>query len=199
MASEYEELVDKALAGDAEAAVELKEKYSGSNLRDQAETSSKKLQEWAPLVKQQRLQEAVAALPEELRSYSVSLEDLGEVPPEGITTELVKSKAEAKQTAVLKLRQQAATDAGFETVEEYEQALSAIRKQKETTVKVTELVGAAIGSSGGVVPSEAPKEPHEQMFDAHEAARKSGKTQDYAIGEGIEALFTAQAPVEGEG
>ena len=199
MASEYEELVDKALAGDAEAAVELKEKYSGSNLRDQAETSSKKLQEWAPLVKQQRLQEAVAALPEELRSYSVSLEDLGEVPPEGITTELVKSKAEAKQAAVLKLRQQAATDAGFETVEEYEQALSAIRKQKETTVKVTELVGAAIGSSGGVVPPEAPKEPHEQMFDAHEAARKSGKTQDYAIGEGIEALFTAQAPVEGEG
>jgi len=199
MASEYEELVDKALAGDAEAAVELKEKYSGSNLRDQAETSSKKLQEWAPLVKQQRLQEAVAALPEELRSYSVSLEDLGEVPPEGITTELVKSKAEAKQTAVLKLRQQAATDAGFETVEEYEQALSAIRKQKEATVKATELVGAAIGSSGGVVPPEAPKEPHEQMFDAHEAARKSGKTQDYAIGEGIEALFTAQAPVEGEG
>lgn len=199
MASEYEELVDKALAGDAEAAVELKEKYSGSNLRDQAETSSKKLQEWAPLVKQQRLQEAVAALPEELRSYSVSLEDLGEVPPEGITTELVKSKAEAKQTAVLKLRQQAATDAGFETVEEYEQALSAIRKQKEATVKATELVGAAIGSSGGVVPPEAPKEPHEQMFDAHEAARKSGKTQDYAMGEGIEALFTAQAPVEGEG
>jgi len=199
MASEYEELVDKALAGDAEAAVELKEKYSGSNLRDQAETSSKKLQEWAPLVKQQRLQEAVAALPEELRSYSVSLEDLGEVPPEGITTELVKSKAEAKQAAVLKLRQQAATDAGFETVEEYEQALSAIRKQKEATVKATELVGAAIGSSGGVVPPEAPKEPHEQMFDAHEAARKSGKTQDYAIGEGIEALFTAQAPVEGEG
>lgn len=195
---EFEDLIAQAKAGDSTALDSLEEKYSGSALRKKAEEAAeaqKRYETGLPYIRQAKFAELLDQMPSDIE-VELTLEDLGEVPPEDITLDLLKSKASAKQEQLTEFNRQAAKQAGFETVEEYQAALQTAKQAQEEKTKAMTAVGSAASSGGGAPPKEESTEPHEAMFAGYEAAIKAGQTKDYAMGEGLHDLLTAQAPVE---
>jgi len=199
---EYEDLVDQASQGDTDAAETLKTKYGSTKLREEAAKGAavaKAYEESLPLARRGAFAQAAEALDDSLRQM-VRLEDIGEVPPQEITAELLKSKAQSNLNAANERKLTSAKESGFETVEEYDAALQTLKEQQNTRQRQLEAVGAATASgSGGTPVPEGTQTPFEAGKAAFDAAKNTGASDDVAHGEFVHQLLAAQAPMELEG
>lgn len=191
----FEDLVERARNGDSEALDELENEFSGSNLREQQEAAVKALKDNEPFIRQGKFQ----ALKAELGEVDIALADLDGVDTESFSADLLREKAEEKQAKRAAVRLEAAKEAGFESVEEYDQALEALKSEQTKKREGMEALGGATAStSGGQTPPAEVKEPYEQALDDYKASRQGGLTQDYALGEAAHTLMTAQHPEPAE-
>lgn len=195
----YEELLAKAKTGDKEAFEALETEFSGTALRKQAEEGAAaqgKLVEYAGLAKEAKLSKVVNDLPEELKGVALSVEDFADLNPEDLTIEKVSEKARTKQAAAKESLKALATANGFETVEAFQEAMDAAKQANAGKVKTMTSIGGGTGSgSGGPIPAES-GEPFDHMKKAYDEARKEGKSQDKAMGRGMEALLANAVPIE---
>lgn len=196
----FEDLVEQAKTGDNDALDTLLAEFSGSTLRQQAEEGSAfktRYEKILPLVRKTRLDDLVAKLDDDLREVGLDVTDFGDFDPDNLSLEQVIDKAKTKSETVQATRLAAAKDAGFDTVEEYQQALQAVKDQREKRKQGMEKVGAGVISAGGGEPGGGEEE---SLFDkgqaAFKSAREQGRATDYAMATAIEAILTAQAPAE---
>lgn len=191
---EYEDLIQRVRDGDTDALDELEQNYSGSTLREKAEQADKwkeQAEQAVPLMRQQRVNDLKDKVSEDLRDY-VSASDFEDADPDSIDLEAVQDKAKARQNAQQEVRLNAAKDAGFDTVEEYEAALNTIKEQKtQRTTQMEEVGGATAASGGDPVNSEA-KSRFEKGRDAFQDAKESGRTDDVAMAEAVTAVLNDQ-------
>lgn len=111
----------------------------------------------------------------------VTLEDLVDLPTEQITDIAFRVKVEEKKQAKQNALSEQAKVMGFETPEEYQVALEAVKaakaKEKQDLTDVAKVAG-----SGPAEPA-AEKSDEEQAWEAYQKALTSGKPQDVAYSE----------------
>lgn len=194
---EYEDLIQRAREGDTSALDELEQNYSGSTLRTKAEEADRwkqRYQEAMPHLRQARVDELKGKLSEDLRAH-VSADDFADTEPDSITLEALQDRASSRRESEQNRKLAAAQDAGFETVEEYEEALQAVKTQKSQRKSGMEEVGS--GASGGGDP-EGLDEPTrwDKSKEAYEKAKSEGATSDRALAAAIGAAIDDQLPEE---
>jgi hypothetical protein len=193
---EYEDLLEKAKSGDDSAFEELK-KFSGSALREKAEkadTLEKRVKELEPLAREATFNKLRAELPEDLSGVDLSLNDLGS---NELSVEVLIEKAKSKQEREKSSLADTAKELGFDSVEEYQSALEAMKQEQAKKRASMEATGKT-ASGGGEPPSDEPSEPFGAMKQDYEEARSSGMPHDKAMGEGVHGLMAAQKPVDVE-
>jgi hypothetical protein len=199
MVGEFEDLIAKARSGDVEALDELESNFSGSALRGKAEEGDKfrqRAEALEPLARKARFSELVTSLDETMQGVGLTADDFADVPVDDLTSDLIRAKAQIKVEQVQATKQEAAKSAGFETVEEYEAALTAIRKQQDDRRGKLEAVGSASASGGG---SEVPEEDAFIVGKAdYDKARSMGASKDVALGEMVHTLLARQVPKDTE-
>ncbi len=188
----FEDLVQQAREGDAEALDELEKEFSGSNLREQQEAATQSLKENESFIREGKFRHLMAELGEDV---VLSMEDLEGVDSQDFTANLLREKAEDKSERVAAVRLEAATSAGFDSVEEYDKALEELKaKQAEEKAGMEALGGATASTSGGQSPPTEVEEPYDEALKDFEGAKKGGATQDVAMGEAAHTLMTIQHP-----
>ena len=187
----FEDLIQSARDGDTEALETLEKEFGGSNLRDQVEAAAKAAKDNEPYIRVGKFNDLKA----KLGNIDLTLEDLEGVDTQDFSEDLLREKADDKKVKLDAFKETAAKTAGFDSVEEYDKAMEAV-KQKQTANKegLENLGGATASSSGGQAPSAEPKDPYDTSLDAYKDAKKSGATQDKAHGIAAHALMTAQHP-----
>jgi hypothetical protein len=195
----FEDLIAKAKDGDASALTALETEFSSSTLREKAEKSGSLEQEVSnllPAARRGKFYEAIAGLPEELRG-ELKPEDVGEMPVSEITVDFLKGKAETKASARQEVLLDGAKAAGFDTIEEYTAALETVKQANAQRKAGAESVGGSVasgtggGQGGGSGDEDADFAEAKKVYDN---ARKSGRTEDVALGDFIEKRLTQQAP-----
>jgi hypothetical protein len=188
----FEDLLTRAREGDAEALDELESEFGGSNLREQAEAATKALKENDPFIRTGKFQTLMA----ELGDADVTLDDLEGVDTNDFSADLLRAKADEKAERKAAAKLMAAQDAGFDSVEEYDQALEALKSAQDQRKSGMEALGGATAStSGGQTPPAEEKDPYEEALETYKEARKGGMTQDYALGETAHTIMARQHPV----
>lgn len=188
----FEDLIQSVRDGDTEALETLEKEFSGSNLRDQVEAATQVAKDNEPYIRVGRFNALITSLGEGIK---LSLEDLEGVDTQDFSEDLLREKADEKQTKMEAFKEDAAKAAGFESVEEYDKAMDAVKLKQTTDRKGLEaLGGATASSSGGQVQPTEPVDPWDESLVAYEEAKKSGATQDKAHGIAAHALMTAQHP-----
>lgn len=196
----YEDLLEKAEGGDASAFTALREEFGGSALRTKAEEADnlrKELADNEDLIREAKFNRLVT---EANLDTPLSLEDLGNVSSKELTVDLLREKAEAKSAVIKSAKTTMATEAGFNSVEEYEQALEGLKQQRSANQKTAEAIGGATASSSGGTPSPTEEvTPYEGATRDYKDAKKQGATDDVALGEAAHTLMASQAPVPIQG
>ena len=196
----YEDLLEKAENGDASAFAALREEFGGSALRTKAEEADnlrKELADNEDLIREAKFNRLVT---EANLDTPLSLEDLGNVSSKELTVDLLREKAEAKSAVIKSAKTTMATEAGFNSVEEYEQALEGLKQQRSANQKTAEAIGGATASSSGGTPSPTEEvTPYEGATRDYKDAKKQGATDDVALGEAAHTLMAGQAPVPIQG
>ncbi len=188
----FEDLIQSVRDGDTEALETLEKEFSGSNLREQQEAAAKALKDNEPYIRVGKFN----ALKKDLgEGINLTLEDLEGIDTQDFSEDLLREKADDKKVKMEAFKEDAAKMAGFESVEEYDKAMDAV-KQKQTANKegLEALGGATASSSGGQVTPTEPVDPWDASLEAYKEAKKSGSTQDKAHGIAAHALMTAQHP-----
>jgi hypothetical protein len=198
----FEDLLQQARDGDAAALDALGTEFSGSALREKAENAESyqaKLEANLPLIRKAKFADLFDQLDDELKASGLTAESLGEFDPDDLTLESVQLKAKSKLDEVQAGRLATAQAAGFDNVEEFDQAMETVKKQADERKANMESVGAGASSSGGE-PAGSGEETdrHEIMQEAFAEAKKAGKADDRAMGAGIAALIDAQLEEGGE-
>lgn len=191
---DFEDLIQRARDGEADALDELQENYSGSALRAKAEEADKwkeQAEKATPLMRQARVNDLKDKVSEDLRDY-VNADDFEDADPESIDLEAVQDKAKARHAAQAEVRLNAAKDAGFDTVEEYEAALNAIKEQQDKRTSEMEEVGGAASSSGGEPGNAEPHTRFDKVHAAFKSAKQEGRTDDVAMAHAVEAALLDQ-------
>lgn len=192
---EFEDLIKQAKEGDTSALDTLEEKYSGSALRTQAEQGSewqKKYQESIPLVRKARLDEIAGKLDESLREVGISADDFADVDPGDLSLELVTAKAQTKLEQKNAQRLAAAQEAGFDSVEEYNTALDAVKQQRAQRKEGMESVSSGVASSGGEPGGGSEESLLDRGSKAFQEAKAAGQTDDLAMASSVAAIMEAQ-------
>jgi hypothetical protein len=197
---EFEDLIEQVRSGDESALDTLQEKFSGSNLRTQAEQGAewqKKYQESLPLVRKAKLEDLTGKLDESLRDVGLSADDFADVDPGDLNLELIQDAAKNKLEQKNAQRLAAAQDAGFETVEEYNTALETVKQKRTERKEGMEAVASGVASGSG----EPGEGESDSLLDrgskAFKEAKEAGKTDDLALASSLEAIMGAQF-VEGD-
>jgi len=196
----FEDLIEQAKEGDIEALNALESEFSGSTLRQQAEEAAAlktKLEQSMPLLRKARLDDLVARLDEDMRAVGLGVEDFGDFDPDDLTLEKVQDAAKQKVESTQAAKQSAAQAAGFESVEEYEQALSTVKQQQEQRRSNMEIVASGVASSGGEAPGTGQGQTlHEIGQEAFKTAKDEGRADDWAMANSVQAILDAQSPPE---
>jgi len=190
----FEDLIEQARTGDTDALEALESEFSGSTLREKAEEADvlrKRLQEAVPLVRKARFEELAGKLDESIRD-GLSVEDVNDMDPDSLTLEMLQDLGTTKNQQRQAQRLATAQDAGFDSVEDYETALEAVKQQRTTRTTGMESVaqGVASGSgdpSGGLEPTR-----YEKGKNAFEEAQKAGRTTDVAMAASVDAILADQ-------
>ena len=197
--SKFEELIGQAKEGNIEALDQLEAEFSGSALREKAEKASElqaQVDQLAPFAKEAKIKSLKDSLPEAYQNVDLNADDLIDVAPTDITLETLIIKAQGKQKAELEFQTKAAHAAGFDNVEAYKEALESIRPEpsdvqpSEAVSDMEKIATAATGTSSGIQDNSV--DTSKLAADTYKQSKKSGKADDYAIGEALEALFDNQ-------
>jgi hypothetical protein len=197
--SKFEELIEQAEEGNMDALAQLKAEFSGSALREKAEKAAalqEQVDQLAPFAREAKIKSLKDSLPEQFKNVNLTSDDLVDVAPSDITLETLIIKAQGKQKAQADFMAQAAKMAGFDNVEEYQKALDSIKrpvseKQPNQTVSDMEKIAtAATGTASGIPDNSV--NTRKLATETYKNAKQSGRADDYAIGEAIEALFDNQ-------
>lgn len=188
----FEDLVQKARDGDMDALTELETEFGGSNLREQVDAANQTLKDNDQYIRAGKFQ----ALKSELGDgVDLSLEDVEGVDSNDFSADLLREKADEKLAMQSAAHLVAATAAGFESVEEYDQALEALKSAQTKKKEDMETLGGPTAStSGGQTPPVEEQEPYEVALDEFQGAVKGGATHDVALGEAAHALMANQHP-----
>ena len=120
----------------------------------------------------------------------VTLEDLGEMATDQITTTILRAKATEKTEARAAAELTQAKAMGFENVEDFRTALAAVQAQKaKDTAGMT---ANAVAAGSGAAPPAAPKTPTEAAIAVYREAKTQGLPNDRAETMFLEASFAAQ-------
>jgi hypothetical protein len=198
----FEDLVAQAREGDTEALDALEQEFSGSALREQAEEAGQykaKFEKLVPLARKNRVEELVGKLPDDLKDVGLGAEDFGDFDPDSLTLEQVQDRAKAKSEQAQATRLAAAQEAGFDSVEEYQEALETVKQQKATRKQGMESVAGGVASSGGEPPGANEPSGRELAKEAFDASKEQGRTDDVALAASVSAILEAQmAQIEAE-
>lgn len=192
----FEDLIERAREGDTEALDALQTEFSGSTLRQQAEQADAfkaRYESVLPFARGARLKELVSKLPEELQSVPLDVGDFGDFDPEGLTLEQVQDKAKAALEDAQASELRHAQAAGFDSVEDYQAALEAGKQQLTNRRTGMEAIAGAVASSGGEPAGSLEPSDSDLAKETFAAAKKSGETDDVALGRSIDAILTSQA------
>ena len=130
--SKFEELIKEIKAGNIDAVDQLESEFSGSALREKAEKAGElqaQVEALAPFAKEAKIKELQSNLPDKYANMQLTADDLKDVNPSDITLETLIVKAEIKNQQQEQFLAQAATAAGFESVEAYQSALDSVRPE----------------------------------------------------------------------
>jgi len=192
---EFEDLIERAKSGDETALDELGQNFGGSALREKAEQADeweKRYTKALPTLRQNRVTELVSKLDSDLQETGLTAEDFADIDPESLSLEQVRDAAQAKSEAVQAQGKAAAEAAGFETVEEYQDALATVKKQTETRKAGMENVATGVTSTGGDPGSGGEKTRFDQSTDAHKAAKEDGRADDVAMASFVDVMLDHQ-------
>ncbi len=188
----FEDLVQRARDGDMDALNELESEFGGSNLREQVDAVTQTLKDNDQFIRTGKFQSLKAEMGDDA---DLTLEDLEGVDSNDFSADLLREKAEEKSEAKVTAHLAAATSAGFESVEEYDQALEALKASQTQKKEGMETLGGPTAStSGGQTPPAEEKEPYDAALEDFESATKSGATHDVALGEAAHTLMANQHP-----
>jgi len=197
--SKFEELIEQAEEGNMDALAQLKAEFSGSALREKAEKAAalqEQVDQLAPFAREAKIKSLKDSLPEQFKNVDLTSDDLVDVAPSDITLETLIIKAQGKQKAQADFMVQAAKMAGFDNVEEYQKALDSIKKPvsetqpNQTVSDMEKIATAATGTASGIPDNSV--NTRKLATETYKNAKQSGRADDYAIGEAIEALFDNQ-------
>jgi len=197
--SKFEELIEQAEEGNMDALAQLKAEFSGSALREKAEKAAalqEQVDQLAPFAREAKIKSLKDSLPEQFQNVDLTSDDLVDVAPSDITLETLIIKAQGKQKAQADFMAQAAKMAGFDNVEEYQKALDSIKKPvsetqpTQTVSDMEKIATAATGTASGIPDNSV--NTRKLATETYKTAKQSGRADDYAIGEAIEALFDNQ-------
>ncbi len=193
---EYEDLIQQVRDGDAEALDTLETQFGGSTLREKAELADslqKQVDKAAPFVRQARFSELVDKLDEPLKESGLTAEDIGDGDPSSLSRERVRDRATARIESSQASKLAVATDAGFDTVEEYDEALTDVKERKTAKVKGMEAVTSGVASSGGQSGEGGEPTRFEKSHEAYKDAKTEGKTDDLALAAFIDVNLSDQS------
>ena len=197
---EFEDLIQQVRDGDAEALNTLEADFGGTVLREKAELAEslqKQVDKAAPFVRQARFSELVDKLDEPLKESGLTADDFKDVDPNSLSLEMVRDKATARIDTTQTQRLAVAEDAGFETVEEYQEALKTVKEQKTATREGMEAVTSGVASGGGESGSGGEPSRFEKSTTAYKDAKEKGATDDLALSSFIDVNLSEQSePVE---
>jgi hypothetical protein len=197
--SKFEELIEQAEEGNMDALAQLKAEFSGSALREKAEKAAalqEQVDQLAPFAREAKIKSLKDSLPEQFKNVDLTSDDLVDVAPSDITLETLIIKAQGKQKAQADFMAQAAKMAGFDNVEEYQKALDSIKRPvsetqpNQTVSDMEKIATAATGTASGMPDNSV--NTRKLATETYKNAKQSGRADDYAIGEAIEALFDNQ-------
>jgi len=197
--SKFEELIEQAEEGNMDALAQLKAEFSGSALREKAEKAAalqEQVDQLAPFAREAKIKSLKDSLPDQFKNVNLTSDDLVDVAPSDITLETLIIKAQGKQKAQADFMAQAAKMAGFDNVEEYQKALDSIKKPvsetqpTQTVSDMEKIATAATGTASGIPDNSV--NTRKLATETYKTAKQSGRADDYAIGEAIEALFDNQ-------
>lgn len=195
----YEDLLEQAREGDADAFDALEKEFNVSTLREKAEKSDAHeaaYKKALPMLRKARLEELTEKLSDDLKEVVLDVGDLGEFDPDDLTLETVQEKAQAKLESTQAARLAVAEEAGFDSVEEYQEALETVKQQKAEQRTGMEDVGAGAASAGGEPPGEEEPTLRETAQSAWDESKKSGESEDISLARSIDAILEAQATAE---
>lgn len=191
----FEDLIAQVKEGDEAALDALETEFSGSTLREKAERADileAELQKAKPFQRRARFDDLTAKLDEGLRDL-LTFEDVGDVEPESLTLEGLQDLATSKKQAREATRLAVAKDAGFDSVEEYETALEAVKNQQNQRREGMEAVGGAAASSGGDPAGSQEPDQFTTGKAAFDEAKKAGATDDVAQAAFIDSILSVQS------
>jgi hypothetical protein len=189
----FEDLIQRVKDGDADAIEELERDFSGSNLREQQEAATAALKENDPYIRVGKFE----ALTKQAGISNLTLDDLTGTDTQDLSEDLLREKAEAKQAQVNALKAEQATAAGYDSVEEFDKAMEALKQSNATKSQQMQALGGAVASSSGGTPVPEPtEEPYDAALRDFNMAKKTGATHDVAMGEAVHTLMAHQHPVE---
>jgi hypothetical protein len=195
----FEDLIEQAKTGDADALDALASEFSGSSLREKAESAiawESKYQENLPLIRQARFAELSGQLDDDLRESGLNVSDLGEIDPSDMNLELIQGKARERMESRNAQKLATAKEAGFETVEEFETALETAKQSQAKRVQTMEAISGGVASSGGEPGSQTEPTLADTAQEAFTSAKQQGRTDDVALAAGIDAILSAQVSEE---
>ena len=193
---DYEDLIQQARDGDETALDKLETDYSGGTLREKAESADewrKKAEAAEPLVREARVSELVGKLSDELKEVGLTAKDFEDTAPDDLSLEMVKDRAESRAEASQATRLATAKDAGFETVEEYQEALNTVKEQKTEKVAGMEAVSGGVASGGGKPGDGSEVSRFDKGKTAYEEAKTDGRTDDVALANFIDVTLSEQS------
>ena len=193
----FEDLVDQAAEGNAEAAESLRTEFGGTALREQADkgrADAKKYEEALPDIRKAKFMSGIDGLDKELVEV-LNPNDVKGMAPDEITQDLLKSKAQERIKTQGEALESQASELGFETVEEMQEAFTKTREANETKRKAAEAIGGTVSSSSGDPTPDEPQETFDKAKGDYDAAIKGGQTKDRALGEFTHTLMADQAEV----
>jgi hypothetical protein len=144
-------------------------------------------QELEALVTGYRRQDAFRDALVKANVSDVTLEEIGDLPPEQITPDLVKAKSDSKVRASLAAKEEQAKSLGFESAEAMDEALTAIREQRERAGAAMAANAAVAKSGPGAPPPQ--QTPTEEAWAEFQGQRKQGRAQDKARGAAVTKLI----------
>jgi len=200
--SKFEDLIQEVENGNMEALSQLRDEFSGSALREKAEKATEleaQVEALAPFAKEAKINELQVNLPEQYKDVQLSSDDLKDVAPSEITLETLIIKAQIKQDQSKVFVEQAAKQAGFESVEAYQSALDSVRPepavQQPAALTDMESIGSA-ATNTSIGTSDTRTDTRKMSRETYTESKEGGKAHDYAMGEAIEALFDNQVNSE---
>ena len=197
----YEDLLAQAKeeGTDSEAWDALQNEFGVSTLRDkanEADAFKDKYTKVLPVARKARLDELIGKLDEDLREAGLGVEDFGDFDPDDLSLEQVQDKAKSKRESTQVQKLAIAKDAGFETVEEYTEALEAAKTQKTQRREGMESVAGGVSSSGGEPAGTDEPTLLETGKAAFDKSKTDNESDDVALARTVDAILSAQAPTE---